>query len=230
MPRKKHRPRANKTPHLKAQRREMVRLQSSQIVYTGQLIRNGIVGLGSSPFGTADETISRAVNGFEHYTGTDFDNIDPATGDRIENKGSRAYLAGDVCHEDTLAFCLQEANSQKALATSTEDQRYYNCNINSLKVELFDWLYYTLYFSDVVMFFRMPCDDLEKQYCYNKQGNSNKKSVEGHMYINAGNLQHFMNKYHYLTLTYDEIAEKLESYRQRKKKHIAVGPASSRGS
>lgn len=86
----------------------------------------------------------------------------------------------------------------------------WDCNIQQIKIELFNNLWYVLFFGDCVAIFKVGCDgiinDKNISYC-NKQHRGNEG--EGQFHINNKNIKYHLDNYLVKTLTYNEVYNKL---------------------
>lgn len=86
----------------------------------------------------------------------------------------------------------------------------WDCNIQQIKLELFENLWYVLFFGDCVTIFKIGNDGIvnDRNISYsNKQHRGNEG--EGQFHINDKNIRYHLNNYLVKTLTYNEVYNKL---------------------
>lgn len=91
------------------------------------------------------------------------------------------------------------------------EEHKWDCNIQQIKFECFETLWYGLFFDDKVAFFKVEKDKIikDKNIAYsNKQHRGNKG--EGQFHVTNKNIKHHIDNYLVISLTYDEIYNKLK--------------------
>ena len=86
----------------------------------------------------------------------------------------------------------------------------FDCNIQQIKNQYFDYLYYVLFFSDIIEFFRLIPGKIIKDKAIgysDKQHRGNKG--EGQFHINQKNYAHHKKNYFIGKMDYEELKEKL---------------------
>ncbi|MGK5090289.1 hypothetical protein WDW86_22305 [Bdellovibrionota bacterium FG-2] len=85
----------------------------------------------------------------------------------------------------------------------------FDCNIQQIKKDQFDSLYYGLFFHDVVLIFKIGSHDITKENLNysDKQHKGNKG--EGQFHINQDTLPKHLKDYLYKQITYEQLLELL---------------------
>jgi hypothetical protein len=101
--------------------------------------------------------------------------------------------------------CISDELSSIRQINFSEWQKYeFDCNIQQIKKDQFEILYYGLFFSDVVVIFRIKSDEIGDQIYYsNKQHKGNEG--EGQFHLNEKTLQIHIKNYLYQVLSYEEL-------------------------
>jgi hypothetical protein len=117
----------------------------------------------------------------------------------VRKKSDRAITEAAVlgCIQDELA-----ANRQ--VNFSEWDRFDFDCNIQQIKRDQFEILYYGLFFHDVVLIFRIESDQIGgKIYYSDKQHKGNEG--EGQFHVNTKTLPIHIENYLYKKITYVEL-------------------------
>jgi len=129
---------------------------------------------------------------------------------RVEVKFSVVRKKSDTpINEETVLKCVEEATSESRMVSFESWESYeFDCNIQQIKKPEFDVLYYGLFFTDVVLIFRINSDDIGGNVNYSDK--QHKGNVgEGQFHINQDTLQTHLNDYLYSKLTYEELLDLL---------------------
>ena len=127
---------------------------------------------------------------------------------KLEIKWSRAIKPKN---KENFIDDLFENPSDSFVKSNTEEK--YSCNIQQIKPDCFDILYYGLIFDDKILIFKIELIKLLNDiknigYC-NKQHKGNEG--EGQFHINSSNLQYHKDNYLYKTITWDELVNLLKT-------------------
>lgn len=145
-------------------------------------------------------------------------------GQRIEVKFSRAYKKGvTIVGKNLVEFCV---NSSTRVYSSTEAEKKssnYDCNIQQIKPDCFDLLYYGVFFNDKIEVFCIPRSKFPKSV---KNFQKNKKAVrkkipgyalqhkggeECQFHIKRTTHKHHYEHYYVKDITYEELYDLLDS-------------------
>ena len=173
-------------------------------------LMDGIMALNTRQFGTVIELMVKIIYKMKDSDDLSFDLS--YQGDKIEVKGSRVYKKNKLeLNETNLYDVIISNNNKKRLIKQKEiDRMIFDCNIQQIKNQYFDYLYYVLFFSDIIEFFRITPDKIIKDQAIgysDKQHRGNKG--EGQFHINQKNYAHHKKNYFIGQMDYEELKEKL---------------------
>jgi hypothetical protein len=176
----------------------------------GDALREGIFFLHTRRFGSVAELIVQRLVKLGKGRSLFHDLYDDVASKRVEVKFSRVLKRSEtLITESTLLRCIEEATSEQRLVSFAHwRDAEFDCNIQQIKRREFDVLYYGLFFSDRVVIFHIGSDEIGVQINYSNFQHSGNEG-EGQFHISQRNLQFHLDKYHYRTLTYDELLELL---------------------
>ncbi|MBR2894310.1 MAG: hypothetical protein IKC03_01450, partial [Oscillospiraceae bacterium] len=143
-------------------------------------------------------------------------------GHRIEVKFSRAYKKDiPITEKNVLDLCLNYSTMVYASTESEKKSSDYDCNIQQLKPDCFDSLYYGVFFSDKIEIFHAPrsvfpdsVDSfLEDKAAARKKlpgyALQHKGGEECQFHIKKTTHKHHRKHYHIEDLTYEELYDLL---------------------
>ena len=169
-------------------------------------LRDGIFALHTRRFGSVAERIVIALYGFREAKSKYYDAIEPASGSKVEIKFSRATEKQAPLTDRNLIEQCSAASNLVERALSGDDVRNYSwdSNIQQVKPEEFDTLYYGLFFSDKIEIFKMTSNDVESY-----ERNSNKQHYgnvgEGQFHFDSKTYAYHKQNHFDRELTYDEV-------------------------
>ncbi|MDA2738391.1 hypothetical protein PDQ75_24880 [Bacillus cereus group sp. Bc015] len=132
------------------------------------------------------------------------------TGTRIEVKFSRVEKNHKIPVTDTnvLDVIENEGLLVRLFPFGEWQQHKFDCNIQQLKKDEFDVLFYGMLFADRIVIFMATPDQIDNNMKYsNKQHKGNEG--EGQFHINPSTLQYHLDKHHYVTLSYADLLKVL---------------------
>ncbi len=178
-----------------------------------KVFRDGIFALHTRRFGTIAELMIEDLYDLGEARDQFHDRYDNKNNKRIEIKFSRVLKSNkdNITFENAIESCLN-ATTEKREFNSSDIKKYeksnkkeykFNCNIQQIKTDQFDILYYGLFFSDKIEIFSMTANQVK-----NCEGYSNKQHKgnvgEGQLHLNNKSIDyHFKN--HQRSLTYEEL-------------------------
>jgi hypothetical protein len=169
-------------------------------------LKSAIFDLGYKRFGTYAEIFMKKHIGAEFSGNSKWDlNKD---GQKIECKFTRAQQeAKRKITEENILEVLYDNACRDVLYDTCELSKW-DCNFQQIKKDLFDVLYYGIFFSDCLVVYCINSEDINKDinYC-NKQHRGN--VGEGQFHINQRNIG-LHDKHLYSILSYEEIEECLK--------------------
>jgi hypothetical protein len=169
-------------------------------------LKDGIFNLNTRRFGTVAEVMIRRMFKLGRSKNQFHDLYDDLENHGVEVKFSTVRKKnGRVITEESVLQCISDELSSIRQINFSEWQKYeFDCNIQQIKRDQFEILYYGLFFSDVVVIFRIKSDEIGDQIYYsNKQHKGNEG--EGQFHMNEKTLQIHIKNYLYQVLSYEEL-------------------------
>jgi len=172
----------------------------------GRTLRDGIFGLNTRRFGDVTDILVRRLVGLRQAEGLSHDLFDDTQSKRVEVKFSRVLKKSRVPVTDqTVLECIEGATSEHRMVNSRDWQRTeFDCNIQQIKRDEFDVLYYGLFFADTVLIFRIASHEIGPDIQYSDwqhRGNVG----EGQFHINRRTMQTHLDRHLHTQLSYDEL-------------------------
>jgi len=169
-------------------------------------LKDAIFKLGYKRFGTVAEILVKKLFNAEVSPDNTYDLIIDEK--KVECKFSRAQKKDTVkVTEDTILEAIfQDAN--RDIDYDTCEFYSWDCNFQQIKKDLFDVLYYGIFFSDCLVIYSIKSEDINEEVNYsNKQHRGN--VGEGQFHINARSIG-LHEKNLVQILSYEEIEECLK--------------------
>ncbi len=181
----------------------------------GERLRDGIFALRTRRIGSVAECMIKRLLKYSKARSLFHDLYDDQCNHRIEVKFSVVQKKAEITvTEETVLRCVEEAIAENRMVAFPEwEQHKFDCNIQQVKRAEFDVLYYGLFFSDRIEVFRIESQEIKENsqggciYYSDFQHKGNKG--EGQFHISNRTLQIHLDRYHYKTLTYDQLYELL---------------------
>ena len=177
-------------------------------------LKKSLCNLPTRRFGEFVEILTSKLNNLENSKDNSYDRT--KENERIEIKGSRVFNNDNtILTEQNVLQILNEEYASRGSELISDDRRHennWNCNIQQIKPKYFDVLYYSLFFENRVVFFKIPSSKIltDKNIKYSgKQHRGNKG--EGQFHIDCKNIEYHLLEYFYKSLTYDEVVALLEN-------------------
>lgn len=170
----------------------------------GTTLRDGIFALRTRRLGTVGEVLIKRMAKLGKAQSQFHDLYDGVLSQRVEVKFSVVQRKSKIpVTENTVLQAIEGATSERRMVNfkdwkSTE----FDCNIQQVKRQEFEMLYYGLFFADCVIIFRIATDEIGPQIQYSDfqhKGNIG----EGQFHINRRTFQYHLDHYAYRTLQYD---------------------------
>ena len=168
--------------------------------------KDGIFALNTRQFGTVVELLIKLIENYHKSGDLSYDLY--KNGVKIEVKGSRVYKKNKLSFTLDNLYEMIVSNSNKNRLIKSEDLALYDfdCNIQQIKPTHFDFMFYILFFFDIIEIFKIRNDVIlsDKEIFYsNKQHRGN--IGEGQFHINNKTYSVHKKKYFYKSFTYEEI-------------------------
>ena len=168
--------------------------------------RDGIFALRTRRFGTVAEIMIKKLYNLDESGSLAFDKRDKDTDERIEVKFSTVMKENDAkIRDDNVIDQCKKANlANRAMTSNDVDTYTFDCNIQQVKRNEFDVLYYGLFFADQVEIFKMKSSEVTSCPGYSdKQHRGNEG--EGQFHLNQENLDYHRKQHLERVLNYAEL-------------------------
>ena len=172
-------------------------------------LQKAIFGLHTRRFGTVAEImIKKIIRATESGT-LSYDLFDNIEGSRIECKFSRVQKKAELKITDRNLFKALECEANRDIMYHQWQDYDWDCNIQQVKKEEFDVLFYGVFFKDMIQVFKVQNSDIGKEMKYsNKQHRGN--TGEGQFHLNRQTYKYHLDCNLFKTLTYGELLEWLK--------------------
>lgn len=169
--------------------------------------------LAPRPFGTVGELI------VDHYTeelsasnNISYDRIS-SNNEKVEVKFSRAYVKSTPLDENNLLESIVRSPTKKDshVRDLYKFELKWDCNIQQVKPDCFEILYYGIFFRDQVYIFKIRSEQIISDTAIgysDKQHRGN--SGEGQFHIKNTNLQHHLDNYLYTNFDYEDLINSIK--------------------
>lgn len=145
------------------------------------------------------------VKKLEHFHSADAKYYDLLTtdGKRVEVKFSRAKKKSEPLNEqNAVNLCIEATTDANILMENDATKYIYDCNIQQIKHDEFDYLYYGIFFNDKIMIFRAQSDDVVNMPGYSIQ---HKGGTEYQFHIKNTVYDFHKKNFLYKELSYEEL-------------------------
>lgn len=159
-----------------------------------QFILERIRYAGPKTMGMFAEKITEAIYPFQQSATGKYDY--DSGGKRVEVKSSRSYTHRDRSH-------------QMASLRDLDSDDGYDCNIQQIKPELFDWLYYMVFCEDGMQMFKIKSRQISAAGIGYSNSQHHGNVGEGQFHINKNTYRRHL-KYIIQDLSYDELYDILK--------------------
>lgn len=166
--------------------------------------QRGIFALGTN-FGELAQLMIQKLEGFTPANGKYYDLLD-TEGNKIEVKFSRAKKKLKPLKDSNLIdYCLSSTVDSRAMQESEASTVCFDCNIQQLKPNEFDILYYGIFFKDSIVIFKATSEEVVNMPGYSIQ---HKGGSEYQFHINKSNFKTHMREktgYFHMRITYQQL-------------------------
>jgi hypothetical protein len=171
-----------------------------------RLFKEGIFELRTRRFGSVAEIMIKKLYNLSDSTNNAYDLIEPTSGDRIEVKFSTVMKRNEsVIREDNVIEQCLKANLSVRMVKSTDVENIeFDSNIQQIKRQEFEILYYGLFFYDKIAIFKLKTSEIMNTLGYSDfqhRGNEG----EGQFHINQTTWSYHVNNNLVQWLTYEEL-------------------------
>ena len=175
--------------------------------YNYKNIVKTIISLNTRKFGDVGETIITKI--IKDLQKSDDLSYDKKLGDqRFEIKFSRALTKSEPITEKNICEALLGDNESRLISDKNKNIENWDCNIQQIKVKLFDVLYYGVFFREQIYIFKISPNQIieDKTIKYsNKQHRGN--IGEGQFHIGKKNIDYHIENFLYKKINYEELWE-----------------------
>ncbi len=177
-------------------------------------LRDVIFSLHTRKFGNVVEKLVETILiefGFIVKKSTDLSYDRQINNSNDEIKGSRV-LGKSVLNleNENIIESLFSHDTNRFVNIENSSETEWDCNIQQIKLELFNTLWYVLFFGDCVAVFKIERDNIlnDKNISYsNKQHRGNEG--EGQFHVTNKNIKYHLDNFLVKTITYNEVYIKL---------------------
>jgi hypothetical protein len=177
-------------------------------------LRDVIFSLHTRKFGNVVEKLVETILiefGFIVKKSTDLSYDRQINSSNDEIKGSRV-LGKSVLNleNENIIESLFSHDTNRFVNIENSSETEWDCNIQQIKLELFNTLWYVLFFGDCVAVFKIERDNIsnDKNISYsNKQHRGNEG--EGQFHVTNKNIKYHLDNFLVKTITYNEVYNKL---------------------
>lgn len=168
--------------------------------------RDGIFALRTRRFGTVAEIMIKYLYNMSESNDLAFDKYSETEG-RVEVKFSTVMKENDDKIRDTNVIdqCKKANLANRAMVSADVDAGVnFDCNIQQVKTNEFQVLYYGLFFADCIEIFEMTHDQVLECLGYsNKQHRGNEG--EGQFHLNQNTIRYHKEHYFKKKLSYEDL-------------------------
>jgi hypothetical protein len=177
-------------------------------------LRDVIFSLHTRKFGNVVEKLVETILiefGFIVKKSTDLSYDRQINSSNDEIKGSRVLGKSVLNLENkNIIESLFSHDTNRFVNIENSSETEWDCNIQQIKLELFNTLWYVLFFGDCVAVFKIERDNIvnDKNISYsNKQHRGNEG--EGQFHVTNKNIKYHLDNFLVKTITYNEVYNKL---------------------
>lgn len=173
---------------------------------TPEKLREGIFNLNTRRFGTVAEVMIKRLVTLGKSRNLFHDLYDDMKNHRVEVKFSTVRKKSDrPITEDSILNCIRDELAENRQVNFSHWGDYeFDCNIQQIKRDQFEILYYGLFFHEVVLIFRIESGEIGNQISYSDKQHKGNEG-EGQFHINPRTLETHIEKYLYKKITYTDL-------------------------
>lgn len=179
--------------------------------------REGIFLLNTRRFGKIAEIMIKKIYHFDWSDSKYYDLFDTNNQQKIEVKFStvREKAATPIDENNAIEQVLYAPKSNRPVCYSKRFTTHYVCNIQQVKKEMFNVLYYGLFYKDKICIFKISASSIDSNSCPSwseKQHKGNKN--EGQFQITNENVTIHLDDALERELSYEELFDLLNPYQR----------------
>jgi hypothetical protein len=175
-----------------------------------EMLKQGIFNLNTRRFGSVAEVMIRRLCKLGRSKNQFHDLYDDMQNHRVEVKFSTVRRTNSrKITEDSVLTCISdELSENREIKFDEWMHSQFDCNIQQVKRDQFEVLYYGLFFNDKVAIFRIQSEVIGSQIYYSDKQHKGNEG-EGQFHLNEKTLQIHLDNYLYKILTYEELFQLL---------------------
>ena len=179
--------------------------------------RDGIININTRQFGTAAEVIIKILKNCIDSKKLEFDLID-IDRNKIEVKASKVYRKQTLDLDITTFYdlILNNSNRDRLLLQSETLIEEFDCNIQQIKIKLFDKLIYLLFFKDIIEIFEIDSSKIKKDKAIAYSDIQHRGNIgEGQFHVNNRTYKYHKENYFIQSITYQELMIEAKKHKRK---------------
>jgi len=125
---------------------------------------------------------------------------------KAEVKVSRAFTKAEPITEENICEVLMQDNSVRLIEDKNKFQEKWDCNIQQVKPNCFDILWYGIFLKDAIYIFEVPSESITKDSNIQYSDKQHRGNIgEGQFHLKNSNIQYHINKYLYTKIDYNKL-------------------------
>ncbi len=169
--------------------------------------RDGIIDIHTRQFGTAAEIIVMILKKCIESKKLEFDLVD-INNNKVEVKASKVFKKQklDMNIENFYEIIINNSNRNRLIKQKDVGKFEFDCNIQQIKVKLFDKMIYLLFFNDVIEIFEIEKKQIQRDEKINYSDKQHRGNIgEGQFHINNKTYDHHKKHYFIESITYTKL-------------------------
>ena len=169
--------------------------------------RDGIFALNTRRFGRVAELMIEKLYMLEDSTNLAYD-LKDKNGKRVEVKFSTVLKKcnSNINHRNLLKSVVSSNLENRMLTYEEAKKMSFDCNIQQVKVNEFEYLYYGCFFEDKIMICKIESSQIKNDNKILYSDHQHRGNIgEGQFHINNRTLANHLEKYLIRWLTYEEL-------------------------
>jgi len=168
--------------------------------------RDGVFALYTRRFGTVAEFMIEKMYDFEEPKNQYHDRYDRINNKRIEIKFATALISNKskITFKNIIEQIFNASMEKRALESIDIKTQIFDANIQQIKADCFDILYYGLFFTDKVIILKASSDEVLRMPGYSNKQHKNNEG-EGQFHIKPDNIDYHIKNYFEKEITYEEL-------------------------
>lgn len=169
-------------------------------------LRNGIYSLRTRRFGTVAEIMIKKLEKLDWGDNISHDLIDRRLNKRIEVKFSTAMRSNKnkITESNVLEEIYQALDKNRMFKRCEWSIYSFDCNIQQVKKNEFDILYYGIFFSDLVEIFKIQSNEIDAAINYSDKQHAGNVG-EGQFHLNNKTYEYHRQNFFQESLSYEEL-------------------------